>query len=92
MTLLKCANGGLILLFNLRQSLIPALVEILILHKMRLLYFLSLAGLIVNKLLPTAIVVLNLEFFDTVLCHLCLNILAFHLALLAMFFQDGTIY
>ncbi len=90
MTLFKCTNGGLILLFDLRQCLIPALVEILVLHQMSLFYLLSLAGLIIDQLLATTIVVLHLELLDTVLGHLGLNILAFHLALLTVLLQDGT--
>jgi hypothetical protein len=56
----------------------------------RLLYFLSLASLVVHELLTTTVVVLHLQLLDAVLCHLCLNILAFHLALLAVLLQDGT--
>jgi len=90
-TLLKGTNGSLILLFNLRKCLIPTLVEILILHQVSLLNLLSFAGLIVHKLLTTTVVILNLELLNTVLSHLCLNVLALHLALLAVLLQDGTI-
>ena len=91
-TLLKCADGSLILLFNLRQCLIPALIEILVLHEVCLFDFFSLAGLVIDQLLATTIVVLHLELLNAVLRHLSLNVLAFHLALLAVFLQDGTNY
>ena len=89
--LLKSTDGLLILLLDLSKSIVPSLIEVLVLHQMSLLDLFSLAGLIINQLFTTAIVILNLELRNAVLGHLCLNILALHLALFTMLFQDSTI-
>lgn len=58
--LLEGADRLLVLLLDLREGLIPALVEVLVLHQVRLLDLLPLAGLVVHQLLSAAIVILNL--------------------------------
>ena len=89
--LLKSTDGLLILLLDLSKSIVPSLIEVLVLHQMSLLDLFSLAGLIINQLFTAAIVILNLELRNAVLGHFCLNILALHLALFTMLFQDSTI-
>ena len=84
MTLLQGSYGLLVLLLDLRECLIPALVEVLVLHQVSLLYFLSLTSLIIHQLLSAAIVILHFQLLNTVLRHLSLYILAFHLTLFAM--------
>ena len=90
MTLLEGANGLLILSLHLRECIVPALVEVLVLHQVCLLNLFALSCLIKNQLLPTTIEVLDLQLLNTVLSHLCLHVLALHLALLAMFLKHGT--
>ena len=85
---LERANCLLVLLLDLCKRLVPALVEVLVLHEVRLLDFLALASLLVNELLPSACEVLDLELLDAVLRHLGLHILAFHLTLLSVLFKD----
>ena len=89
-TLLECANRLLILSLHLSESIIPTLVEVLVLHQVCLLYLLALSRLIKDQLLPATIEVLDLQLLNTVLSHLCLHVLALHLALLAMFLKHGT--
>lgn len=91
MALLKGSNCLLVLLLDLRECLVPALVEVLVLHQVSLLHLFPLAGLVVHQLLSPAVVILNLQLLNTVLCHLCFNVFAFHFALFAMLLQDSTI-
>jgi hypothetical protein len=86
----ECADSLMILGFNLCKSLVPTLVEILILHEVSLLYFFPFAGLIIDELLSSASEVLDLELFNSILGHLCFHILALHFALFAMFLEDST--
>ena len=90
MTLLESSDGLLILGLNLGKSVVPTLVEVLILHEVSLLNFFALSGLIENEGLTTAIEILDLELLNSVLRHLCLDILAFHLTLLTMLFKYRT--
>ena len=89
--LLKSADRLLVLLLNLRQRVVPALVEVLVLHEMGLLYLLALTCLIVDELLASAVEVLDLELLDAVLGHLSLHVLTLCLALLSVLFKDGTV-
>jgi hypothetical protein len=89
-TLLESSDCLLVLSLHLCECLIPALVEILILHQMSLLNLLALSGLVKDQLLTTTIEVLDLKLLNAVLCHLGLHILALHLTLFAMFLKDGT--
>jgi hypothetical protein len=89
-SLLECTNGLLILSLHLSESIVPALVEVLVLHQVCLLDLLPLSRLIKDQLLAATIEVLDLQLLNTVLSHLCLHVLALHLALLAMFLKHGT--
>ena len=91
MFVLEGANRLLVLLLDLSERLVPALVEVLVLHEVRLLYLFPLAGLIIDQLLPPAGEVLDLQLLYSVLGHLSLHILALHFALLSVLFEDGTI-
>lgn len=90
MAVLECADGLLILLLDLCEGLVPALVEVLVLHEVGLLDLLSLTSLLVDEGLTAASEVLNLELFNTVLGHLSLDVFALSFALLAVLFQHGT--
>lgn len=57
---------------------------------MCLLNLLALSRLIKDQLLPATIEVLDLQLLNTILSHLCLHVLALHLALLAMFLKHGA--
>jgi len=87
---LERANRLLVLLLNLGERIVPALVEVLVLHQVRLLDLLPLARLVVDQLLPPASEVLDLQLFNAVLGHLCLYVLALHFALLSVLFENGT--
>lgn len=65
-----------IFLLGLEQIFIPLLIEFLILLDVSLFTFFSLLSLVENKLLISSIVVLLLEFLDSILGHLCLDVLA----------------
>jgi hypothetical protein len=56
-----------------------------------LLDLLTLAGLLIDELLATAIEILDLELLNAVLGHLSLDVLALHFALLAVLLENGTI-
>jgi hypothetical protein len=84
--ILKCADGLLVLLLDLCEGLVPALVEVLVLHQVRLLDLFPLAGLLVDQGLATAGEVLDLQLLDAVLGHLGLHVLALGFALLAVLF------
>lgn len=90
MSLLKSTDGLLVLLFDLCKGFVPSLVEVLVLHEVRMFYLFSFARLIVYQLLTTTIEVLDLKLLNSVLCHLCLDVLAFSFALLTVVFQNGT--
>jgi hypothetical protein len=84
------ANRLLVLLLDLGERLVPPLVEVLILHQVRLLHFFPLSRLVIDQLLPPPREVLYLQFLNAVLGHLCLHILALHFALLSVLFKYGT--
>jgi hypothetical protein len=88
---LERADGLLILLLDLCEGLVPALIEVLVLHQVRLFDLLALACLLVDEGLPPSCEVLDLQLLNSVLGHLGLHILALRLALLAVLLQDGTI-
>ena len=85
---LELTEGLAILLLGLKKILIPLLVEFLILLYMSLLALLSLLSLVEDELLITAVIVLLLEFLNSVLSHLGLNILSLTLASSSMLFED----
>jgi hypothetical protein len=89
-SLLECADGLLVLSFHLSESLVPALVEILVLHEVRLLNLLPLPRLVKDQLLSPSVEVLHLQLLNTILSHLSLHILALHLALLAVLLEDSA--
>jgi len=68
------------------------LVEFLVLLNMRLLTLLPLLRLIENEFLISAIVVLLFELGDSILSHLCLDILAFALTSVSMILKHLTSY
>jgi hypothetical protein len=88
MLVLELAEGLSVLLLGLEKILIPLLIEFLILLNMGLLALLSLLSLIEDELLITTIIVLLLEFLNSVLGHLSLDILALTLASSSMFLED----
>ena len=88
MLVLELTEGLTILLLGLKKILIPLLVEFLILLNMSLLALLSLLSLVEDELLIAAVIVLLLEFLNSVLGHLSLNILAFALASSSMLLED----
>lgn len=90
MSLLECADGLLVLSFHLSECLVPALVEILILHEVSLLDLFPLSRLVKDQLLSPSVEVLHLQFLDAVLSHLGLHVLAFHFALFAVLFENGA--
>jgi hypothetical protein len=85
---LELAEGLTVLLLSLEKILIPLLIEFLILLNMSLLALLSLLSLIEDELLITTIIVLLLEFLNSVLGHLSLNILALTFASSSMLLED----
>lgn len=60
MTLLESANGLLILSLHLSESIVPALVEVLVLHQVCLLDLFPLSSLVKDQLLAATIEVLDL--------------------------------
>ena len=90
MAVLERADRLLILLLNLCEGLVPALVEVLVLHQVGLLDLLALSGLLVNKGLPSASEILDLQLLDAVLRHFGLYVLALSLTLLAVLLQNST--
>ena len=90
MSLLECADGLLVLSFHLSECLVPALVEILILHEVGLLNLLSFSSLVKDQLLSPSVEVLHLQLLYTVLRHLSLHVLAFHFALFAVLLENIT--
>jgi hypothetical protein len=89
-SLLECADGLLVLSFHLCECLVPALVEILVLHEVCLLDLFPLSSLVKDQLLSSPVEVLHLQLLYTVLCHLCLDVLAFHFALFAVILENGS--
>lgn len=90
MAVFESTDCLMVLSLDLSKGLIPALVEVLVLHEVRLLYLFPLAGLIIDQLLPPAGEVLDLQLLYSVLGHLSLHILALHFTLLAMLFKDSA--
>lgn len=90
MSLLECADGLLVLSLHLSECLVPALVEILILHEVSLLDLLPLSRLVKDQLLSPPVEVLHLQLLYTVLRHLSLHVLAFHFALFAVVLKNGA--
>ena len=76
-----------IILLGAEEIMIPLLIEFLVLLNMGLLALLSLLSLVEDELLITAVIVLLLEFLNSVLSHLGLNILALTLAGGSMLFE-----
>jgi hypothetical protein len=91
MTLLQSSDSLLILLLNLSESLVPSLVELLVLHEVSLLNFFAFSSLIVYQLFAASIEILDFKFFNAVLCHLGFDIFTLSFALLSMIFQDSSI-
>ena len=73
-SIFKLSEGLSIFLLGLQKILIPLLVEFLILLDVRLLTFLLLLSLIEYQLFRQSMVLLNLKFLDSFLCHLSLDI------------------
>ena len=90
MSFLECANSLLVLSLHLSESLVPALVEILILHEVRLLNLFPLSRLVKDQLFSPPVEVLHLQLLDAVLRHLSLYVLALHLALFAVLLENGA--
>ena len=89
-TLLQSTDCLLILSLHLLEGLIPALVEVLVLHQVCLLDLFPLSGLIEDELLTATIEVLHLQLLDAVLRHLGFHVLALHLTLFAMLLKYGS--
>ena len=81
-----------IFLLGLEQIFIPLLIEFLILLDVSLFTFFSLLSLVENKLLISSIVVLLLEFLDSILGHLCLDVLALALTGVSVILKYLTVY
>ena len=75
-SIFKLSEGLSIFLLGLEKILIPLLVEFLILLDVRLLTFLLLLSLIKHELFRQSVVLLNLKFLDSFLCHLSFDIFA----------------
>lgn len=76
-----------IFFLGLKQIFIPLLIEFLVLLDMSLFAFFSLLSLVENELLISSIVILLLEFLDSILGHLSLNIFAFSLTGVSMILE-----
>lgn len=87
--LTKCLS---ILLLSLKKIIIPLLIKFMVLLDVCLLAFFSLLSLVEDKLIFLSFIILELKLSDSVLCHLCLNILSLMLACVSMFFENLTIY
>ena len=81
-----------IFLLGLEQIFIPLLIEFLILLDVSLFTFFSLLSLVENKLLISSIVVLLLEFLDSILGHLSLDVLALALTGVSVILKYLTVY
>lgn len=81
-----------IFLLGLKQIFIPLLIEFLILLDVSLFTFFSLLSLVENKLLISSIVVLLLEFLDSILGHLSLDVLALALTGVSVILKYLTVY
>ena len=84
MLLLHVFQSDLIVLLDLPKSLVPVLVELLVLHQVGLLHLFPLLGLVVHLFLPLPLKVLYFQFLYPILRHLSLNIFPLSLALLPM--------
>lgn len=73
-SIFKLSQGLSVFLLGLQKILVPLLVEFLILLDVRLLTFLLLLSLIEDQLFRQPVVLLNLEFLDSFLCHLSFDI------------------
>ena len=80
-----------IFLLGLEQIFIPLLIEFLILLDVSLFTFFSLLSLVENKLLISSIVVLLLEFLDSILGHLSLDVLALTLTGVSVILKNLTV-
>jgi len=90
MFLFESTDCLLILGLHLCECLVPTLVEILVFHQMSLFNLFALSCLIKDQLFTTTIEILHFQFFDAILCHLCLNVLALHFTLFTMFLKDSA--
>ena len=70
MAFFQTENGLTILVFYLSKSIVPVLVELLVLHQVSLLNLLALSSLVENELVSTLLEILKSEFLNSVLCHL----------------------
>jgi hypothetical protein len=86
----KLTQSLSIFFLRLEEVLIPLLVELLVLLNMSLLTLFSLLCLIENELFVTALVVLVLQFSNSVLSHLSLDVLLLLLASPSMVLKDSN--
>ena len=77
-----------ILLLGLEEILIPLLVELLILLDMSLFALLLLLSLVEDELLELLLVILMLEFLQSLLGHLGLNVFALSLAIVSVLVEN----
>ena len=91
MSVLELTEGLSIFLLGLKKIFVPLLIEFLVLLDVCLFALLSLLCLIENKFLISSVVVLLFKLLDSILCHFCLNILAFSLACFSVIFKDLTV-
>ena len=69
MSLFQSFDGLLVFLLDLDQSLVPLVVEFLVLFNVRLFHLFSLLGLVVNQLFPLPLEVLQFQLLNSVLGH-----------------------
>ena len=91
MPVLKLAEGRAVFLLSLQQILVPLLVELLILLDVGLLTLFPLLCLIENQLTKAPIIILLLEFGNSILGHLSLDIFAFLFTSQSVILKDSTI-
>lgn len=77
-----------ILLLGLEEILIPLLVELLILLDMSLFALLLLLGLVEDELLELLLVILMLEFLQSLLSHLGLNVFALGFTIVSVLVEN----
>ena len=87
-SILEGAKSLSILLLGLEQILVPLLVELLVLLDVSLLALLLLLGLVEDELLELLLVVLMLEFLQSLLSHLGLNVFALSLAIVSVLVKN----
>ena len=87
-SILEGAKSLGILLLGLEEILVPLLVELLILLNVGLFALLLLLSLVENELLKLLLVVLMLEFFQSLLSHFGLNIFALSFTIVSVLVEN----